>query len=132
MANPKAPSPYHPLPTEDARLDETAQPTDEVLFERFIDGDTAAYRTLIERYHDDLLRFLTRLVGDRAAAEDVFQETFLTSPPIPSTSPGDFARGCSQLPRTKAGTTSVRRSDSGPSNSRPRSVAPTEPPRLWT
>lgn len=77
MANPKAPSPYHPLPTEDARLDETAQPTDEVLFERFIDGDTAAYRTLIERYHDDLLRFLTRLVGDRAAAEDVFQETFL-------------------------------------------------------
>ncbi len=52
-------------------------PSDEAVFERFLDGDTAAYRTLIERYHDDLLRFLTRLVGDRAAAEDLFQETFL-------------------------------------------------------
>ncbi len=56
---------------------EPDQPTDEAVFERFLDGDTAAYRTLIERYHDDLLRFLTRLVGDRAAAEDLFQETFL-------------------------------------------------------
>ncbi len=56
---------------------EPDQPSDEAVFERFLDGDTAAYRTLIERYHDDLLRFLTRLVGDRAAAEDLFQETFL-------------------------------------------------------
>lgn len=58
-------------------MDAPVQPSDEALFERFLDGDTAAFRTLIERYHDDLLRFLTRLVGDRAAAEDVFQETFL-------------------------------------------------------
>ncbi len=34
-------------------------------------------RALIERHLDPLLRFLTRLVGDRAGAEDVFQETFL-------------------------------------------------------
>lgn len=32
---------------------------------------------LIERHHDDLIRFLTRLMGDRQAAEDVFQEAFL-------------------------------------------------------
>lgn len=51
--------------------------TDEAVFERFLDGDMDAYRTLIERYHDDLLRFLTRLVGERAGAEDVFQDTFL-------------------------------------------------------
>lgn len=51
--------------------------TDEQVFVAFRDGDPAAYRELIERYHDDLLRFLTRLVGDRAAAEDLFQETFL-------------------------------------------------------
>ena len=51
--------------------------SDEEVFVLFREGDTAAYRTLIERYHDDLLRFLTRLVGDRAAAEDLFQETFL-------------------------------------------------------
>lgn len=58
-------------------MNDPAQPSDEAVFERFLDGDSAAYRTLIERYHDDLLRFLTRLVGDRAAAEDLFQETFL-------------------------------------------------------
>ncbi len=51
--------------------------TDEQVFVAFRSGDSGAYRELIERYHDDLLRFLTRLVGDRAAAEDLFQETFL-------------------------------------------------------
>lgn len=53
------------------------QPSDEQLFESYRDGDVAALRTLIERYHDDLLRFLNRLTGDRQGAEDVFQETFL-------------------------------------------------------
>ena len=70
-------APYDGQPHEELRLSDPVQPTDEAVFERFLDGDTAAYRTLIERYHDDLLRFLTRLVGDRAAAEDLFQETFL-------------------------------------------------------
>ncbi len=50
---------------------------DEEVFVAFRSGDHAAYRELIERFHDDLLRFLTRLVGDRSAAEDLFQETFL-------------------------------------------------------
>ncbi len=51
--------------------------SDEEVFVEFRSGDAAAYKELIERFHDDLLRFLTRLVGDRAAAEDLFQETFL-------------------------------------------------------
>ncbi len=51
--------------------------SDEEVFVEFRSGDSAAYKELIERFHDDLLRFLTRLVGDRAAAEDLFQETFL-------------------------------------------------------
>ncbi len=34
-------------------------------------------RVLIDRYRDELLRFLIRFMGDRQAAEDVFQETFL-------------------------------------------------------
>ncbi|MDX9912349.1 MAG: RNA polymerase sigma factor [Phycisphaerales bacterium] len=51
--------------------------SDEQLFERYRSGEAAALRALIERYHDPLLRFLTRLVGDRAGADDVFQETFL-------------------------------------------------------
>ncbi|MBS0189232.1 MAG: sigma-70 family RNA polymerase sigma factor [Planctomycetes bacterium] len=51
--------------------------TDEKLFDLFRRGDLGAFRKLMERYKDDLLRFLYRLVGDRTAAEDVFQETFL-------------------------------------------------------
>lgn len=53
------------------------QLSDEQLFGRFRQGDLGALRALIERYQDDLLRFLYRLVGERNAAEDVFQETFL-------------------------------------------------------
>jgi RNA polymerase sigma-70 factor, ECF subfamily len=51
--------------------------TDEALFEQYRRGETAAFRALIERHHADLIRFLYRLVGDQAGAEDVFQEAFL-------------------------------------------------------
>ncbi|MFY7896129.1 MAG: RNA polymerase sigma factor [Phycisphaerales bacterium] len=51
--------------------------SDEALFERYRSGDNGALRTLIERYHTELLRFLYRLVGDQAGAEDIFQEAFL-------------------------------------------------------
>lgn len=51
--------------------------TDEQLFVDYRRGQADAFRTLIERHHDDLLRFLIRLVGNRQAAEDVFQEAFL-------------------------------------------------------
>lgn len=53
------------------------QRTDEQLFGDYRRGQADAFRTLIDRHHDDLLRFLIRLVGGRQAAEDVFQETFL-------------------------------------------------------
>ncbi len=51
--------------------------TDEELVGLYRRGDHAALELLIRRHHDDLLRFLVRLVGDRASAEDVFQEAFL-------------------------------------------------------
>lgn len=54
-----------------------ADRTDEQLFADYRRGEADAFRTLIDRHHDDLLRFLMRLVGGRQAAEDVFQETFL-------------------------------------------------------
>lgn len=65
--------------TPDTRrvVQQTPNPTDEELLERYRRGDRAAFRTLIERYHDELLRFLIRLLGDRTAADDVFQDTFL-------------------------------------------------------
>ncbi|MDX2132506.1 MAG: RNA polymerase sigma factor [Planctomycetota bacterium] len=53
------------------------QASDEVLFEQYRTGDRGALRTLIERHQAELMRFLIRLAGDAAGAEDVFQETFL-------------------------------------------------------
>jgi RNA polymerase sigma-70 factor (ECF subfamily) len=58
-------------------LSDWQEQNDEQVFEAFRAEEPGAYRELIERYHDDLLRFLTRMVGDRAAAEDIFQDTFL-------------------------------------------------------
>jgi RNA polymerase sigma-70 factor (ECF subfamily) len=51
--------------------------TDEQLLEDYRAGDAATLRTLIDRHHDALMRFLTRFLGDRQAAEDVFQDAFL-------------------------------------------------------
>jgi RNA polymerase sigma-70 factor (ECF subfamily) len=51
--------------------------SDESLLKAYLAGDRESFRTLIARYHNELLHFLTRFLGSRAAAEDVFQETFL-------------------------------------------------------
>ena len=56
---------------------ETDIRTDEELLAAHIDGDSNAFPELMDRYKNDLLHFLTRFVGSRAAAEDVFQESFL-------------------------------------------------------
>jgi RNA polymerase sigma-70 factor (ECF subfamily) len=51
--------------------------TDEELLEAYRTGEPAAFETLVRRHHDDLVRFLVRLCGNRALAEDAFQEAFL-------------------------------------------------------
>lgn len=51
--------------------------SDEQLVDAYREGEAGAFGVLLQRHHDDLLRFLTRLTGTRAAAEDAFQETFL-------------------------------------------------------
>lgn len=53
------------------------QRTDEQLIGDYTDGDRSALEVLIRRYEGELTGFLTRLLGNRAAAEDAFQETFL-------------------------------------------------------
>lgn len=53
------------------------QQTDEALFGAYRGGDRAAFTMLVERYSGELVQFLTKQIGSRAAAEDVFQETFL-------------------------------------------------------
>ena len=40
-------------------------------------GDTAGLTGLLSRYQDRLFRYLLRLVGDEAVAEDVFQQTWI-------------------------------------------------------
>ncbi|MEM1185559.1 MAG: RNA polymerase sigma factor [Planctomycetota bacterium] len=54
-----------------------ATPTDERLFIRYREGDSEALRNLLDRHHDDLMRFLFRMTGDRQLAEDAFQDAFL-------------------------------------------------------
>lgn len=51
--------------------------TDEGLLSAYLGGDRGAFTRLMGRYCNELLHFLTRFLGSRAAADDVFQETFL-------------------------------------------------------
>ncbi len=56
---------------------ELADMKDEELLSAYREGHTDVFRTLIERYRQELFNFLVRFLGNRAAAEDIFQETFL-------------------------------------------------------
>lgn len=51
--------------------------SDESLMLDFLDGSRAAFDALVIRYATDLHQFLFRFLNSRAAADDVFQETFL-------------------------------------------------------
>lgn len=51
--------------------------SDELLMQAYLEGDRDAFHELMRRYQNELLHFLTRFLGSRAAGEDVFQETFL-------------------------------------------------------
>ena len=51
--------------------------SDEELIEQHQRGRAGVFEVLIERYRRELFNFLKRFLGDRAAAEDVFQEAFL-------------------------------------------------------
>jgi RNA polymerase sigma-70 factor (ECF subfamily) len=53
------------------------QRTDEQLLADYRDGDKSSFSELVGRYQRELYHFLVRFLGNRAAAEDVFQETFL-------------------------------------------------------
>ena len=54
-----------------------SDPSDEQLLAAYREGDRAGFSDLVNRYQRELFHFLIRFLGDRAAAEDVFQETFL-------------------------------------------------------
>ncbi len=50
--------------------------TDRSLIDAHRQGDTTAFGELVRRYGDSLLGYLTRMIGSREQAEDLFQETF--------------------------------------------------------
>jgi RNA polymerase sigma-70 factor (ECF subfamily) len=51
--------------------------SDELLLERLARGDAASFDALFHRHYDRVYGLLFRLVGERAEAEDLAQETFL-------------------------------------------------------
>jgi len=55
----------------------TDEPTDEELLGRYRAGETELFPVLVKRYRQELFHFLIRFAGNRAAAEDLFQEAFL-------------------------------------------------------
>lgn len=50
---------------------------DEILVERAVDGDTAAFETLVHRHGPLMRAYTSRIVGSRTEADDVVQETFI-------------------------------------------------------
>jgi RNA polymerase sigma-70 factor (ECF subfamily) len=56
---------------------EDSMSQEEELLRRCARGDAAAYRELVERMEKPLVNFIFRFVGERHAAEDLFQETFV-------------------------------------------------------
>ncbi|HVY59124.1 MAG TPA: sigma-70 family RNA polymerase sigma factor [Xanthobacteraceae bacterium] len=55
----------------------TQATSDEVLIGRIAQGDRLAMQVLFARHHVRVYRFVLRLVGDPAAAEDLISEVFL-------------------------------------------------------
>jgi RNA polymerase sigma-70 factor (ECF subfamily) len=52
------------------------------------EGDQVAFASLFEQYHAPILNYLHRMVGDRAMAEDLTQDTFIKAyNALPSTRP---------------------------------------------
>ncbi len=54
-------------------------PPDEVLIAAVLNGDTEAFRGLVDRYQEAYLRYAGRMVSSRAVAEDVVQDSFITA-----------------------------------------------------
>lgn len=60
-----------------ARTRRAASADDEATAARVLAGDRAAFAALVERHHGSFLRIAGALLGDRAAAEEVAQDTWM-------------------------------------------------------
>jgi RNA polymerase sigma-70 factor (ECF subfamily) len=66
-----------PTMTMNQQTGDLSELTDEQLIERYTQGQAAAFPELMDRYRNEVFHFLVRFMGNRAAAEDVFQDAFL-------------------------------------------------------
>ncbi|NEW33765.1 sigma-70 family RNA polymerase sigma factor [Nocardia cyriacigeorgica] len=57
----------------------TTVPDDATLVSRSKDGDVRAYEQLVLRYQGQMFRLASKMLADRAEAEDVVQEVFLAA-----------------------------------------------------
>ena len=83
--------------------------SDEDPFAAYLDGDREAFAAIVQALADELVMFLTKQTGSRAAAEDVFQETFLQIHQSAGTSTFrvDSSPGCTRSRSTRGGTTTA-------------------------
>lgn len=51
--------------------------SDDALLERIMNGDSGAYRFVVDRYKDKIANVVKGMLGDTAEAEDVGQEVFI-------------------------------------------------------
>jgi RNA polymerase sigma-70 factor, ECF subfamily len=66
--------PFSPWPSN-VSIEMPNEP-DEVLLQRFVDGDRAAFATLFRTFERDVHRWIMRIVRDRSVAEDGVVEAF--------------------------------------------------------
>lgn len=53
--------------------------SDQVLFDRWVRGDSEGFSKLYNRYKNRVFGFLLRMTGDRDRAEDLLQDTFIAA-----------------------------------------------------
>lgn len=58
-------------------MDRTANTSDSELISMFLEGDSAAFDTLVRRYERAVFGFILGMVQDETQANDIFQDTFI-------------------------------------------------------
>jgi RNA polymerase sigma-70 factor, ECF subfamily len=54
------------------------EPEDQEIIQRIKNGETSAYKLLVQKYHRHLLNFIFRIVRDEFIVEDIGQEVFIS------------------------------------------------------
>jgi len=67
----------HPREETTATPSARAPADDQLLVQRLLDRNEAAFESLVERYHGPLIRLAIVFVGDLAVAEEVVQDTWM-------------------------------------------------------